>query len=328
MQSVQYGRRPDQGRLRRLSPGESGSAQLLPCCDSGRHPGSREARSTPTTILAPANALVVDDTEAFGVGVANSFTEEFEALGGTTLPARQQRLRDQHELRRNPDRGRYPTSTSCTSAALRSPAVASCAATWAPQALLDVPFVGPDGTDRPGPRRAEGTMITLTGVENADNVFGTVAGANASSSLTSPPTSTPRYEEAFGSTRPARTARWLTCARRSFCRQSTRTSAALPTSPSLRSAVREHVFVRRAVRYGPRRSQLRRERRRQARSGSRSTRRIVSLLNDGLGGWVFDKQQDFSCSVCRVIPCLNEPGSPKSGPPPSDYLDVSRQTVT
>ena len=36
--------------------------------------------------LGGRTALVIDDTEAFGVGVANTFTAEFEALGGTTLP--------------------------------------------------------------------------------------------------------------------------------------------------------------------------------------------------------------------------------------------------
>src|SRR6188508_1461598 len=36
--------------------------------------------------LGARTALVIDDTQAFGVGVANSFTTEFENLGGTTLP--------------------------------------------------------------------------------------------------------------------------------------------------------------------------------------------------------------------------------------------------
>lgn len=35
--------------------------------------------------LGKRNALVIDDTEAFGVGVANTFSEEFEALGGTIV---------------------------------------------------------------------------------------------------------------------------------------------------------------------------------------------------------------------------------------------------
>src|SRR4029079_19681684 len=42
--------------------------------------------------------------------------------------------------------------------------------------LLDIPFVGPDGTTDLGAGGDEGTFITLAGVENSDNVQRTVAG--------------------------------------------------------------------------------------------------------------------------------------------------------
>ena len=42
--------------------------------------------------------------------------------------------------------------------------------------MLDIPLVGPDGIADLGDGGDEGAFITLAGVENSDNVFGTVAG--------------------------------------------------------------------------------------------------------------------------------------------------------
>ena len=83
--------------------------------------------------LGARNAYVVDDTEAFGVGVANSFSDEFVRLGGTIAK------RDGNDWDTNKSfatlltsvQGLTPAWMWCCSVAPRSPAAASCARTWA-----------------------------------------------------------------------------------------------------------------------------------------------------------------------------------------------------
>ena len=80
-----------------LPPGEPGQAQLLPRRDPGRHPGpGRRAVRLQRPRRRPRRC-VMDDTEAFGVGVANTFTEEFKKLGGTIVK------RDSNDFKTNTD---------------------------------------------------------------------------------------------------------------------------------------------------------------------------------------------------------------------------------
>jgi branched-chain amino acid transport system substrate-binding protein len=120
-------------------------------------------------------AYVVDDTEAFGVGVANAFVDEFERLGGTIVK------RDGND---------YSTNTSfvslLTAAQALNPDVVYFGGTqvtgggqlrkdMGQLGMLDIPMVGPDGITDLGAGGNEGAFITLAGVENSDNVYGTVA---------------------------------------------------------------------------------------------------------------------------------------------------------
>ena len=125
--------------------------------------------------LEKRTALVIDDTEAFGVGVANSFTDEFTALGGTTL-----------------DRVSNDFDTNQSFAAILTAAgtdfdvvyFGGTQVTGGGQLrkdmgaadLLDVPLVGPDGIADLGDFGGEGAFLTLAGQENGANVYGTVAG--------------------------------------------------------------------------------------------------------------------------------------------------------
>src|SRR4029453_18193631 len=63
--------------------------------------------------------------------------------------------------------------------------------------MLEIPFVGPDGTTDLGRGGDTGAFITLAGVENSDGVSGTVAGANALELPTAVDFNA-AYETAFG----------------------------------------------------------------------------------------------------------------------------------
>jgi len=125
--------------------------------------------------LGTRTALVIDDTEAFGVGVANSFTDEFEALGGTTLPRVSNDFdTDQSFAADLTAAGTdfdvvYFGGTQVTGGGQLRKDMGSAG-------LLEIPLVGPDGIADLGDFGGEGAFLTLAGQENGANVFGTVAG--------------------------------------------------------------------------------------------------------------------------------------------------------
>jgi branched-chain amino acid transport system substrate-binding protein len=146
--------------------------------------------------LGARNALVIDDTEAFGEGVANTFSAEFEALGGTIA----QRVGNDFE-----------TNQSFSAILTGAPAGFDVVYFGGTQVtgggqlrkdmgaagMLEIPFVGPDGTTDLGRGGDTGAFITLAGVENSDGVSGTVAGANALELPTAVDFNA-AYETAFG----------------------------------------------------------------------------------------------------------------------------------
>ena len=80
--------------------------------------------------LGKTKAFVVDDTQAFGKGVADSFSAAFEAHGGTIVG------RQGNDYTQNQDfssmlNASPASSMSSISAARRSPAAVSCASRWA-----------------------------------------------------------------------------------------------------------------------------------------------------------------------------------------------------
>jgi branched-chain amino acid transport system substrate-binding protein len=239
--------------------------------------------------LGARNALVVDDTEAFGVGVANSFSEEFENRGGAIV----QRVGNDFE-----------TNTSFTAILDAVPGEFDVVYFGGTQVtgggqlrrdmgaadLLDVPMVGPDGIADLGAGGAEGTFITLAGVENADNVFGTIAGANALE-LEQAADFNAAYEAKFGDPPGAYSALAYMCTEILLQAIDANIGSAADLA-ALREAVRAHVFagepfqtVLGEVSFDP--------------NGDVSQKWISfyetdPALNEGAGGWSFLKQQDFS----------------------------------
>jgi len=136
------------------------------------------AASLAYTDLGGRNALVVDDTEAFGVGVADSFSAEFEALGGTIV----QRVGNDFATNQS-----FSAILTGVGADFDVVFFGGTQVTGGGQlrkdmgaaGMLEIPLVGPDGITDLGKGGDTGTFITLAGVENADNVYGTIAGANA-----------------------------------------------------------------------------------------------------------------------------------------------------
>ena len=125
--------------------------------------------------LEKRTALVIDDTEAFGVGVANSFTEEFEALGGTALP----RVSNDFEVDQSFAADLTAAGTDFDVVYFGGTQVTGggqLRKDMGAAGLLDIPLVGPDGIADLGDVGGEGAFLTLAGQENGHNVFGTVAG--------------------------------------------------------------------------------------------------------------------------------------------------------
>ena len=127
--------------------------------------------------LKAKSVYILDDTETFGVGVGNSFSDEFKKDGGTVTK-----------------RDSAPKSTTdytplFTAAAAAHPAAVYLAGTTPTGMGLalkqgrtvagfeTIPFMGPDGVADLGPGGTTGATITVAG-SAAHDVFGTVAGVH------------------------------------------------------------------------------------------------------------------------------------------------------
>lgn len=125
--------------------------------------------------LGAHSVYILDDTEAFGVGVGDSFQKEFVKDGGTVVK-----------------RDSAPKSTTdytplFTSVAGQKPAAVYLAGTTPSGMGLalkqgrtvsgfeTIPFMGPDGVADLGDSKTQGSTINIAGAAAA-NVFGTVAG--------------------------------------------------------------------------------------------------------------------------------------------------------
>jgi len=240
--------------------------------------------------LGKRTALIVDDTEAFGVGVANSFETEFEALGGTFLP------RVSNDFETNQSFAAILTAagtdfdvvyfggTQVTGGGqLRRDMGAA--------GLLDIPLVGPDGITDLGKGGDEGTFITLAGVENADNVYGTIAGANALE-LDIAADFNAAYEAEFGDPPGAYSALAYACTQVLLQAIDANIASAADLG-ALREAVRAAI-IGTPTPWETVLGELSFD------ENGDSTQKWISFyktdvtLNDGAGGWVFDKQQDFA----------------------------------
>jgi branched-chain amino acid transport system substrate-binding protein len=161
--------------------------------------------------LGARNAYVMDDQQAFGIGVADSFSKAFTDLGGTIAK------REGNDFSTNKS-----FSTALTAAKGLTPAIdvvffGGTQVTGGGQmrkdmgaaGMLDIPFVGPDGTTDLTPGGVDGAFITLAGLENSDKVFGSVAGVH---DLPNPGTFVEDYTAAFGNPPGAYSALAFACA--------------------------------------------------------------------------------------------------------------------
>jgi branched-chain amino acid transport system substrate-binding protein len=259
--------------------------------------------ATPDDVQGPANgqyayndlgkrkAFVVDDTEAFGVGVANTFSEEFEKLGGTIVG------RQGNDYTQNQD---FSSMLNAVAGQFDVVFFGGTQVTGGGQlrkqmgqaGLLDIPFVGPDGTTDLGAGGATGTFITLAGVENSGNVYGTVAGIH---DIPDPEAFATKYKGMFQNADPgAYSALAYACAQVLLQSLDAALKGGADASDiaALREAVRANVFSGATFEtvLGPLHFDE---------NGDTSQKWISFYktdvsLNDGKGGWVFDKQQNFA----------------------------------
>jgi branched-chain amino acid transport system substrate-binding protein len=239
--------------------------------------------------LGAKKAYVVDDTEAFGVGVANSFSEEFESLGGEVVK------RDGNDYETNTD-----FSSLLTAAKALDPDVVYFGGTqvtgggqirkqMGQLGMLDIPLVGPDGIADLGTGGSEGAFITLAGVENADNVHGTIAGIH---DIPEPEAFATKFKAEFGNDPGAYSALAYACTQVILQAIEASADAAGTDKAALREAVRAYIFggnkvntVLGEINFD---------------ENGDSSQKFISFyktdpsLEGGKGGWVFVKQQDFA----------------------------------
>src|SRR5687767_3208561 len=258
--------------------------------------------ATPDDIQGPAGgqytyndlgkraALVIDDTTAFGVGVADTFSTEFEALGGTIVD----RVSNDYAVNTSFsailtaagdafDVVYFGGTQTLGGGQLRRDMGAA--------GLLEIPLMGPDGITDLGKGGDEGTFITLAGVENSDNVFGTIAGANALE-LDIAADFNAAYEAEYDTTPGAYSALAHACT--SVLLQAIDANIGTAADlAALREAVRASIIGQDTL-WDTVLGEISFD------ANGDSSQKWISFyetdpsLNDGAGGWVFVKQQDFS----------------------------------
>jgi len=146
------------------------------------------------TTLGKTKAFVVDDTEAFGKGVADTFSTKFAELGGTIVDRQGNDYKVNQDFKSmlTAQQGNFDVvyfgGTQVTGGGDLRKAMGQLG-------MLDIPLVGPDGITDLQPGGSEGAFITLAGVENSGNVYGTVAGIH---DIPNPDAFATAYTAAFG----------------------------------------------------------------------------------------------------------------------------------
>ncbi|HEX6654715.1 MAG TPA: branched-chain amino acid ABC transporter substrate-binding protein, partial [Candidatus Limnocylindria bacterium] len=144
--------------------------------------------------LGARSVYILDDTEAFGAGVADQFQKKFQELGGQVVKRDGQKYSADVDYTSlfnaakalNPDVV-YFGGTQVTGGGLARKQMVQAG-------MANTPFTGPDGIADLGTGGSEGAFITLAGVENSANVYGTVAGVH---DLPSGSTFADRYKAEF-----------------------------------------------------------------------------------------------------------------------------------
>jgi branched-chain amino acid transport system substrate-binding protein len=285
--------------LAQCSPANTGTDLTKEGSEAYRFNGQDERNyfrvATPDDIQGPAGAqyayndlhktkaLVIDDTEAFGVGVANSFSDEFTKLGGTIAK------REGNDFKVNQsftailtaNAGNFDVvyfgGTQVTGGGqLRRDMGAA--------GILDTPLVGPDGIADLAPQGGEGAFLTLAGAENGKNVFGTVAGIH---DIPDPDAFKTKYTAEYGTDPGAYSALAYACAQVLLQALDANIATAADLA-ALREAVRAAVFA--GQEWDTVLGTLHFD------QNGDSSQKFISFyktLDDG-SAWVFDKQQDFA----------------------------------
>ena len=247
------------------------------------------------TDLGKRTAYIMDDTEAFGVGVANSFEAEFKRLGGTVVK-----------------RDSVPKSTTdytpfFTAAAALNPDVVFFGGTqvtggglarkqMAAAGMGAIPFTGPDGIADTAPGGAEGAFITLAGVENSHDVHGSVAGLH---DLPSGSTFNSDYKTEYGKDVGAYSALGFACAQVIIKAMADTAAAAGGDMAKWREGVRAYMFDTAAKHtFDTVMGTVSFNGCGDIEQPVMSFYKVDPALNDGKGGWTYVKQQAFTPAAC------------------------------
>ncbi|MET1231983.1 MAG: branched-chain amino acid ABC transporter substrate-binding protein [Candidatus Limnocylindrales bacterium] len=240
--------------------------------------------------LGAKNAYVLDDTEAFGVGVANEFEKEFVSLGGTIAK------RDGNDYKTNTSftsllttaKGLTPPIDVVFFGGTQTNGGGQVRKDMGSLAMLDIPYVGPDGITDLAKGGTKGAYITLAGVENSGNTHGSVAGVH---DLPNAGTFPADYEAEFGTPPGAYSALAFVCTTILLDSIRTATAAGGTDMAALREAVRAAAFdgSTHETLVGPIVVDPNGD------SGTwLSFYKTDPTAEGGLGGWTFVKQQNFA----------------------------------
>jgi branched-chain amino acid transport system substrate-binding protein len=256
--------------------------------------------------LGKRTVYVVDDTEAFGVGVANTFSDEFQALGGTIAK------RDSNDFDTNKD------FTSLLTAVQGTFDVAFWGGTqvtgggqfrkdMGSLGMLEIPLVGPDGIADLQPGGAEGAFITLAGVENSDNVYGSVAGIH---DIPDPEAFAEAYSAEFGAPPGAYSSLAYACAEIIIAAiDAALTGGADPSDiTAFREAVRSAVFS--GEPFETVLGTLSIDENGDSSQKWLSFYETDPTLNDGAGGWTYLEQRDFAETAAPMESAPAETAAP------------------
>jgi branched-chain amino acid transport system substrate-binding protein len=241
------------------------------------------------TDLGKKNVYILDDTETFGVGVGNSFSDEFKAKGGKVVK-----------------RDSAPKSTTdytplFTAAATLNPDVVYLAGTTPTgmglalkqartvQGFENTVFMGPDGVADLGPGGTEGATITVAGQASA-NVYGTVAGVH---DLPAGSTFLADYQAEYGKAPGAYSAAGYTCAQVILASLAKAISGGAADNAALREATRANA-VAAGNSFDTVIGKISFDKNGDITTPFMSFYKTDLTAESGKGGWVYVKQQAFT----------------------------------
>jgi branched-chain amino acid transport system substrate-binding protein len=241
------------------------------------------------TDLGKKKAFVIDDTEAFGVGVADAFEGQFKKLGGTIVG------RQGNDYKVNTD-----FTSILTAAKALGPDVVYFGGTqvtgggqvrkqMGAAGMLDIPMVGPDGIADLGAGGGEGAFITLAGVENANNVHGTVAAIH---DIPNAADFTAKYKAAFSADPGAYSGPAYACTQAILGALKNALAANPADKKAIREGVRADIF--KGSEYATVLGTIHFDANGDTSQKFISFYKVDPAAEGGKGGWVFVKQQDFS----------------------------------